>query len=277
VSPSPTGLASVDVVGLSNRQATIAFVERWIAAVRPPPDADVVGVQVTTSDAPGERRSPFVIRERTWSAPGTIKGVIGYYQEVANWPDHFVPSGTMSGSAHGRQTSSGVLFRPPASQTHAYTQPRLQITVTAHGGGVEVTAKASAIVLPARTAAEHIPADATSLVVTLTRPDRATVRRTLTGPPLRTLAALVNGLAPAPPSEATFLACLEKPKLTKVDRLSFAAPGHTIAVRVTVDDCLSRAVRVTANGKTQPGLTDARRLDRAVVAALGLPSRYRLG
>jgi hypothetical protein len=113
--------------------------------------------------------------------------------------------------------------------------------------------------------------------VTITRPHRATVRRTLTGPPLRTLAAFVNGLAPAPPPEAAFWACLERPKLAAVDRLSFVAPGHTIAVRVTVDDCLSRAVRVTANGKTQPGLTHARRLDRVVIAALGLSPRYLLG
>jgi hypothetical protein len=275
-SPSPSGPVGIDVTGLTNRQATTATVDRWVAAVRPPPGANLMGVQVTTPGSSAGRRSPVVTRERIWSAPGTIKGVIAYYQEVANWPDHFVPSGTTSGSADGRHTSSGVLFTPPTSETHAYTQPQLQITVTAHGGDVEVTAQASAIVLPTRTAAEHIPAGVTAVAVTVTRPHRAAVRRTLTGAALRTLATLVNRQAPAPPAAATFLACMEKPKLTEVDRLGFAAPGHTIVVRVTVDDCPSRAVRVTANGRTQPGLDGGDAIDAAVIDVLGLPSAYRI-
>lgn len=265
--PSPAGAASA---GASPRQRAVADAARIIASFPRPPGAVRTGAVRTglieSLSAPGEGPpdTPDVATAtRWWRAPGRPQAVLA-------WVRAHLPSGfTLAGTGTGTYRPSPSAARLSESWTDQFalpavpgvlTQRWLVVLAVPDGGQTAIRADAQVVWLPARPAAERIPADARVVTVTpvfgdqadknLERTDHAV---TVTDPAkVAGIAALIDGLAIFPPGifscPADFGAAM---------RLTFRTSPHGRVVAVVVagyGGC--GAVSVTINGRSMPALSD---------------------
>jgi hypothetical protein len=202
-----------------------------------------------------------VLRSAWFSQPGSVESATAYF-------DAHVPAGTTLQRPASGSTPGTVTYRAPA--TANYLSAGLSLTVISIGDGVAV--RAVAMVVPvggtgATGSAGVIPAEVTAVDITLEGPNSSKpFGRTLTGVPAAGLAAAVNGLRQPTPGSVS---CMADSGFREI--LVFHAGGSTVTVTVKTDPCGS--VKVVNAGISQV-LSGAGTLDRAVLAALRLPSGY---
>ncbi len=250
----------------ANKSATWRTVRRVLAEAPVLPGAHLAArPPVALLRKPMESiQSPnFLKATRWWTAPGTVSAALSYLRahpptglhssggETLTWPD---------------AAAKGVTF--DGRQTGVYSQLSLVMAVARDGDGVAVRADAEALWLPGRSPAEHIAADVKSVAVTVRRPGSApTLHRVVTGRHATALADVVNQLPVFPPG--TYNCPMDR---GFVDSLVFRVPGPDIAMQADITGCST--VSVTVDGRRQPELSDADRVDAAVLKALHLPSSY---
>ncbi len=162
-----------------NRARAAQAAAQLLAEVPTLPDAtrianDPTGQLGQSAQNAGQQPDPFVL----WRAPGTMAGAIDYVR--THLPSGWTVTGTSSAGRVGAGTiSRGLELAPPPSdaETEAYSQLRALVQVTPYHGGVVIRTDAQDIALPARTAVEEIPLDASSVDVTITRPNARTTGR----------------------------------------------------------------------------------------------------
>jgi hypothetical protein len=249
---------------------TLALVEHTLSTVPAPPD----GTRTPLAPTPGlgapelvRGDGNLIDRAAFWTAPGSPAETIAYYKAHP-------PTGmtiTVSGDASDRRTQHQyVVFAPPDASANGIW---VQFTVEAAGTGVGLRVDVSAIWVPTKPPSAYLgPVD--SVDVTVTRPGfipnqkswgAPTVRRTLSGATAQALSAAVDALPMATnatrycPADHGF-----------VDDLVFHATTRTIHVVGEASGCFG--VTVTIDGGPPVWLDGS--IDKAVLAALGLPATY---
>jgi hypothetical protein len=145
--------------------------------------------------------------------------------------------------------------------TRSYQQLEADVTVSPRRGGSWIVISASAVWMPPRTPAEHVPSSATSVTVVRSGPSGRHVD-TVQGPDVRTLARLVNGLATAVPG-------VEMCPMDdgQHDRLVFHGPFAPKVFDATATGC--GYVDVRAAGHRQPTLAGGGAVDHVVGRLVG--------
>lgn len=212
----------------------------------------------------GPAQPEVVVRSRWWTAPGTVEAALSYFDAQRQ-------AGLTRTETDGPVTDHGVISQGlafSAPDAVAYTQARLALTVIAVDGGVAVRAEASAVWLPARTAAEHIPASATSVDVVLTR-GAAITRRSLSGIAVQRIADPLNRLTVYPPG--TYSCPMSR---GNSDILTFhSTDAAEIVATIAVDGC--QGVSVTVNGVPQAALWSlGTKLEATLLFEFGLPASF---
>ena len=188
------------------------------------------------------------------------------YQEAIDWfkahtPPGLKRSGTSTATGTGSPTVEGIYFDGPTTIT--YTALMEQVAVfRLDPTHVVVRIDGSAIWLPARTAAEVAPTDATAVdVVRTARPGTAAKHYTLTGPAVRKLAQRLNE---QPTISNGTISCPANDGASDVLRFTGSTPDPVY--RVEQSGC--RFISVTTDGADQPSLSGGAAVDRVLAGLL---------
>jgi hypothetical protein len=270
---SPAQRAAADAVSL-------------LAAFRPPAGATQSGPLTVPVLAQEDQPIPsdVVTRTRWYRAPGQPLAVLA-------WVTEHCPSGLMLAGSGGqgwipvrcgsaRQLPQprlagirpGTHFPPVWDDMFSGAAGELEVSVAADGPGkVAIRLDAQAAWLPARPAAERLPAAAR--VVTITHVPGSEPQPagdapvTITNPPLvARIAAIVDALPVFPPGIAS---CLLSDGSGM--RLTFrATPSGPALAEVTAQTDGCESVAVTIGGKSMPTLAQSASLQQQVATVVGL-------
>ena len=272
--PSAPGTRGLRPAAVSPRQRAVADAARIIASFPPPPGAVRSGrttsalLRVPGEGPPG---TPDVVTAtRWWTAPGQPPAVLA-------WIRAHVPAGfSLGGQGSGGYTPPGNVtpgrgsvqdpdlwvdqFSLPVI-ANVLTQRWLVVTVVRHGTGqTAIRADAQVVWLPARPAAERIPAGAQVVTVTPVfgmQPQRSLERLdpafTVASPArVARIAAVIDGLALFPPGMFSCPADFGGRM-----RLTFrASPGGPVVASIVAEYAGCGAVSVTIGGRSMPALSD---------------------
>ena len=225
----------------------------------------------TTSDSPNEVR-----QTAWWTAPGEVDAAISYLK--AHPPAEMTKLATENGSG-GDQ---GIEFETTPNDPAAYPV-ELDYDVAPYNGGIAVRIDSWTTWVADRPDWSFVPADATSVDVTVVRdslnPDQPelggapTVERTLTGDELTQLADVINALPPrAPEGVHSCPAILVSARDTAV----FHSPAGDIRIVRNMVGCAFNATITPPPGADEVYVNGSDFTD-AVLAALGLPKDYGFG
>jgi len=243
--PTPSQRAAADAGAILASFAVPTGARRLSAA---PTVED--GVLKSPAQLPG---SPDLVdKAEWWIAPGAPQSVLGW--EARHLPHRFSAAGTGTGSGPGFTTWTRIASLPDIP---AVLDSR-ELVVTAVQDGDETAIRVDAQVTwqPARPASEKIPAAAKAVTVSLDvglnqggkkPPKSVTITDSAT---VRTLTALVNGLALFPPGSFNCPADFGGSLV-----LTFrAGPGTPALAVATADLSGCRGVDLTIGGKSEPAL-----------------------
>lgn len=188
------------------------------------------------------------------------------YQQAINWfkghtPPGLKPSGTSTATGSDGPTIEGIYFAGPNTITYDALMEQVAV-YRLDSTQVVVRIDGSAIWLPARTAAESAPFDATAVdVIRTTRLGAAPQHFTLTGSAVRRLAQTLNDQLTLSNGSRSCPA-----DVGASDVLHFTGSTPDPIYRVQASGCAS--ITVTNNGVDQPTLDGARAVDRVLVGLL---------
>jgi hypothetical protein len=283
--PHATATTTAD----SPRQQAAADAARIIASFPQPPGAQRTGL-IASLTAPGEgpAATPDVATAtRWWRAPGRPQAVLAWIR--AHAPVGFTLGGTGSGSYEPGPTASVIqswtdqFELPPVPGV--LTQRWLVVLVAADGDQTAIRADAQVVWLPARPAAERIPADARVVTITpvfglqaVKRFERLDPAVTVTNPAKVTaIAAVIDELTLFPPGTFSCPADFGA-YMTLTFRTSRDGPA---VARLTAAYGACRTVSVSIGGRSMPTLSDytgtGQQLQQRVLAIAGARWPYRPG
>ena len=287
--PHATTSATASAAAGSPRQRAVADAARIIASFPPPPGAVRTGL-IASLTAPGEgpAATPDVATAtQWWRAPGRPQTVLAWIR--AHVPAGFTLGGTGSGSYEPGPTAAPIqswtdqFELPPVPGV--LTQRWLVVLVVADGDQTAIRADAQVVWLPARPAAERIPADARVVTITpvfglqpVKRLERLDPTVTVTNPAkVAAIAAVIDELPLFPPGAfscpADFGASMKLTFRTSRD-------GPVVA-RLTAEYGGCGTVSVITDGRSMPALGDytaaGQQLQQRVLAIAGARWPYRPG
>lgn len=280
--PHATTSASASAAAGSPRQRAGADAARIIASFPQPPGAVRTGL-IASLTAPGEGPAAtpdIATATRWWRAPGRPQAVLAWIR--AHIPRGFTLGGEGSGSYEPGPAAAAIQSWTDefelAPVPGVLTQRWLVVLVVADGDQTAIRADAQVVWLPARLAAERIPADAR--VVTITpvfgiRPAKPLVRRdpavTITSPAkVAAIAAVINGLPVFPPG--TFSCPAD---FGTAMRLTFrTSPRGPVVAQLSAEYGGCGTVSVSIGGQNMPALSDytsaGQQLQQRVLAIAGV-------
>ena len=285
--PARPGAVASAAAG-SPRQRADADAARIIASFPRPPGAVSTGL-IASLTAPGEgpAATPDVATAtQWWLAPGRPQAVLAWIR--AHVPAGFTLGGTGSGSygsAPGAPSQSWTdqFELPPVPGV--LTERWLVVVVVADGDQTAIRADAQVVWLPARPAAERIPADARVVTITpvfglqpVKRLERLDPVVTVTNPAkVAAIAAVIDDLSLFPlgafSCPADFGASMKLTFRTSRD-------GPVVA-RLTAEYGGCGTVSVSIDGRSMPALSDytgtGQQLQQRVLAIAGARWPYRPG
>jgi hypothetical protein len=255
----------------SPRQRAVADAARIMASFPRPPGAVRTGL-IASLTQPGERPATpdLVSVTRWWRVPGRPQGVLAWIR--AHLPSGFAP--TVTGTGSGSWTNVFALPAVPG----VLTERELVVLAVANHGETAIRVDAQVVWLPARPAAERIPAGVTRITVTPVfgfnrnpRAKRLDHAFTVTDPAkMARIVALVNGLTRFP--DGTFSCPADfggQMRLT-----FFTRPGRPAAARLIAEYAGCGIVSVRIGGRDMPALSEypqsGPRLPQRVLAIAGV-------
>jgi hypothetical protein len=255
----------------SPRQRAVADAARIMASFPRPPGAVRTGLIASLAHAGQWPATPDLANvTRWWRVPGRPRAVLAWIG--AHLPSGFTPDGT--GFGPGSWTDTFALPAVPG----VLTERELVVLAVANHGETAIRVDAQVVWLPARSAAERIPAGVMRITVTPVfgfnrnpRAKRLDHAFTVTDPAkVARIVALVNGLPRFP---AGSFSC-------PVDfggqmRLTFSTrPGGPVVARVTTEYGGCGSVSVRIGGRDMPALSEyppsGRLLQQQVLAIAGV-------
>jgi hypothetical protein len=271
--PSPTG--SVSAPSLTPRQRAQDDATGILKSFAVPPGARRVpspplvsgGVLKQPLQSPG---TPDLVDRAAWLiAPGSPSSVLGW--EERHVPHEFALTGaaTSDGPPGIAPTHADMFSLPPV--TGVLDTRELIVEVVRDGAGTAIRVDAQVTWLPARQAAEQVPARAKAVTIAMDigmnqggkKPPRPV---TVTDPAkVRALIALIDGLPLQSPGTYHCPADFGD-SLTLTFRASPQAPPLAVAT-VTLSGC--QGVALTVGGKPQPGLQGG--IGARILQVAGLP------
>jgi hypothetical protein len=245
------------------RQRAVADAARIIADFPRPPGAVRTGLIASlTSPGVGMGSADVATATRWWRVPGEPRAVLAWIH--AHLPAGFTPAGSGSGSSPGSSSATQIEMRtdmyalPPVPGV--LLQRQLVVTAVPDQGQTALRTDAQVAWLPARPAAERIPAGVRAVTVTpvfglnrnarLDRLDRAF---TVTGPAqVARLVALADALTVFPPGVHSCPA-----DFGGAMRLAFLArPDGPVLARFSAEYDGCGIVSVSVGGHDQPALSN---------------------
>jgi hypothetical protein len=275
----------------SPRQRAVADAAHIVASFPRPPGAVRSGL-IASLSVPGQvPLSPdLVTATEWWIVPGQPVAVLAWVRAHVRSGFSFSGSGS---AGHGRSVAPGSVPPRPAVQhpdlwfdqfslpvvTGVLTERSLLVTVVAHGRKhTAVRVDAQVIWLPAKPAAERIPAAARVVTVTPevnAPPDTpgAHLDRAFTvtsAAKVARIAAAIDGLPVYPPGES-----MCGPDANVEVRLVFRTSPHGQVVAVVDTDGPCDSVSVTINGRHMPALSNfSNPLAQSVLSIAGVRWPY---
>jgi hypothetical protein len=269
--PASTGSASTRSHVASPRQRADADAARIIADFPRPPGAVRTGLIASlTSPGVGIGIGDVATQTRWWRVSGTPQAVLAWVH--AHLAAGFTPAGSGSSSDGSVQTQADMYSLPPVPGV--LPQRALVVTAVAYQGQTALRVDAQVVWLPARSAAERIPAGVRAVTVTpvfgsnrnarLDRLDRAF---TVTDPArVARIVALANGLTVYPPGVfscpvdfggAMRLTFLTRSGLTRsgLTRSGLTRSGGRVLAQFTAEYGGCGGVSVSIGGKARPELS----------------------
>jgi hypothetical protein len=255
----------------SPRQRAVADAARIMASFPRPPGAVRTG-PIASLAQPGARPATPDLTSLTqwWQVPGRPQGVLAWIR--AHLPSGYSQDGT--GFGPGSWTDAFALPAVPG----VLTERELVVLAVANHGDTAIRVDAQVVWLPARPAAERIPAGVTRITVTPVfgfnrnpRAKRLDHAFTVTDPAkVAGIVALVNGLTRFPAGSFSCPADFGGQM-----RLTFGMrPGGPVAARLTVEYGGCGVVSVRIGGRAMPALSEypqsGPRLPQQVLAIAGV-------
>ena len=260
-SPASTSPASTRSPAASPRQRADADAARIIADFPRPPGAVRTGLIASlTSPGVGIGIGDVATQTRWWRVSGTPQAVLAWVH--AHLAAGFTPAGSGSSSDGSVQTQADMYSLPPVPGV--LPQRALVVTAVAYQGQTALRVDAQVVWLPARSAAERIPAGVRAVTVTpvfgsnrnarLDRLDRAF---TVTDPArVARIVALANGLTVYPPGvfscPVDFGGAM---RLTFLTRSGLTRSGGRVLAQFTAEYGGCGGVSVSIGGKARPELS----------------------
>ncbi len=214
-----------------------------------------------------------VQRTRFWTAAGTVGSTIAYLQ--AHPPAGMTAAGSGTAGGPGVPPNESLYFQSSELRSVDYT-------VIAFHGGVAVRVDAQVLWAPIRDPADDVPASPTSVDVLLVRRNpqlhqgAPTVHHILTGAAARRLAAFVNRLPRAVPTN--YVGCPADMGGEKwFDRVVFHSRTETARLLVDMVGCATATLQVGDRKPIQLSFTFSAAIygiERAITSAVGLPANY---
>lgn len=231
-------------------------------AVQSDTELDPVKQPISISSAPNQ-----VHRTAWYTVPGDTDPVIAYLKAHP-------PTGlTLQGWAGGGSTDEQELNFADEPTDPATYALELDYDAAPYNGGVALRVDAWTIWAPNRPDWSFVPADATSVDLTIVRGGSPAVQRTLTGDTLAQLADAINALPPQAPEGPH--GCVEITAQAS-DIAVFHTPAGNIRMVDGLVQCSFNAV-ITAAQDDEKVYVRAGDFNSAVLAALGLPKNYGFG
>jgi len=270
--PKPgSGQTSTARPASSPRQHAVADAARIMASFPQPPGAVHTGLIASLTEA-GERPATPDLASvtRWWRVPGRPQGVLAWIR--AHLPSGFTADGT--GRGNGSWIDTFALPAVPG----VLTQRELVVLATAYRGQTAIRVDAQVVWLPARSAAERVPADVTTITVTPVfgfnrnpRAKRLDHAFTVTDPAkVARIVALVNGLTRFP--DGSFSCPAEFGGQMRL--AFFTHPGRLAAARLIAEYGGCGVVSVRIGGQAMPALSEypqsGPRLPQRVLAIAGV-------
>ena len=255
----------------SPRQRAVADAARIMTSFPRPPGAVRTG-PIASLAQPGARPATPDLTSLTqwWQVPGRPQGVLAWIR--AHLPSGYSQDGT--GFGPGSWTDAFALPAVPG----VLTERELVVLAVANHGDTAIRVDAQVVWLPARPAAERIPAGVTRITVTPVfgfnrnpRAKRLDHAFTVTDPAkVAGIVALVNGLTRFPAGSFSCPADFGGQM-----RLTFGMrPGGPVAARLTADYGGCGVVSVRIGGRAMPALSEypqsGPRLPQQVLAIAGV-------
>ncbi|MGD0239983.1 MAG: hypothetical protein ABSB59_06595 [Streptosporangiaceae bacterium] len=265
-SPASTSPASTRSHVASPRQRADADAARIIADFPRPPGAVRTGLIASlTSPGVGIGIGDVATQTRWWRVSGTPQAVLAWVH--AHLAAGFTPAGSGSSSDGSVQTQADMYSLPPVPGV--LPQRALVVTAVAYQGQTALRVDAQVVWLPARSAAERIPAGVRAVTVTpvfgsnrnarLDRLDRAF---TVTDPArVARIVALANGLTVYPPGvfscPVDFGGAMRLTFLTRsgLTRSGLTRSGGRVLAQFTAEYGGCGGVSVSIGGKARPELS----------------------
>jgi hypothetical protein len=255
----------------SPRQRAVADAARIMASFPQPPGAVRTG-PIAALAQPGERPATpdLASLSRWWQVPGRPQGVLAWIR--AHLPSGYSQDGT--GFGPGSWTDAFALPAVPG----VLTERELVVLAVRDRGQTAIRVDAQVVWLSARSAAERVPADVTTITVTPVfgfnpnpRARRLDHGFTVTDPAkVARIVAVVNGLSRFP--DGSFSCPAE---FGGQMRLAFGMrPGGRVAARLTAEYGGCGVVSVRIGGRAMPALSEypqsGPRLPQQVLAIAGV-------
>jgi len=266
-----TGHTSKASPAASPRQRAVADAARVMAWFPRPPGAVRTGLIASLTQSGQRPATPDLASvTRWWRVPGRPQAVLAWIR--AHLPSGFTPDGT--GFGPGSWTDTFALPAVPG----VLTERELVVLAVANHGETAIRVDAQVVWLPARPAAERIPADVTRITVTPVfgfnrnpRAKRLDHAFTVTDPAnVARIVALVNSLTRFP--DGTFSCPADfggQMRLTFITR-----PGRPAAARLIAEYAGCGVVSVRIGGRDMPALSEypqsGPRLPQRVLAIAGV-------
>jgi len=266
-----TGHTSKASPAASPRQRAVADAARVMAWFPRPPGAVRTGLIASLTQSGQRPATPDLASvTRWWRVPGRPQAVLAWIR--AHLPSGFTPDGT--GFGPGSWTDTFALPAVPG----VLTERELVVLAVANHGETAIRVDAQVVWLPARPAAERIPADVTRITVTPVfgfnrnpRAKRLDHAFTVTDPAkVARIVALVNSLTRFP--DGTFSCPADfggQMRLTFITR-----PGRPAAARLIAEYAGCGVVSVRISGRDMPALSEypqsGPRLPQRVLAIAGV-------
>jgi hypothetical protein len=255
----------------SPRQRAVADAARIMASFPRPPGAVRTGLIASLTQPFDRPATPDLASvTRWWRVPGRPQAVLAWIR--AHLPSGFTQDGT--GTGPGTRMNTFALPAVPG----VLTERELVVLATAYQGQTAIRVDAQVVWLPARPAAERIPAGVTRITVTPVfgfnrnpRAKRLDHAFTVTDPAkVARIVALVNGLTRFP--DGTFSCPADfggQMRLT-----FFTHPGGPAAARLIAEYAGCGIVSVRIGGRAMPALSEypqsGPRLPQRVLAIAGV-------
>ena len=255
----------------SPRQRAVADAARIMASFPQPPGAVRTG-PIAALAQPGERPATPDLASLTqwWQVPGRPQGVLAWIR--AHLPSGYSQDGT--GFGPGSWTDAFALPAVPG----VLTERELVVLAVRDRGQTAIRVDAQVVWLSARSAAERVPADVTTITVTPVfgfnpnpRARRLDHGFTVTDPAkVARIVAVVNGMSRFP--DGSFSCPAE---FGGQMRLAFGIrPGGPVAARLTAEYGGCGVVSVRIGGRAMPALSEypqsGPRLPQQVLAIAGV-------